>query len=353
SQRCGQDLAFQRHLTRLSSGEGDGPLPRWRPAQAAPLPDRRCRDRPHLPEPGSVREPERARERAHRAASPDALRHSAGRALPGFCPARGTQPSCCRDGGAGVRRHRRHGPPAGANPPLRHAEARRAGTGAGDATAIAAAGRTGGGDGHRGARRDRHPDPAHARARLLHRAGGARHGHGDAGRPARSGPRFRQGDRPGHAWRGAAWRAGDQSLSRRPAGGGGGCMTTFYQLLFSGFALGCVYALVALGFTVIYRSSQVINFAQGSLLALGAYMVSWFAIDKSLPFGLAVLAAIGVCVLVGVVFQRLVLRWVAGQPVFVIVMITIGLSIVIDASVSAKFGANPRLLGDPWSSSAV
>jgi len=130
-------------------------------------------------------------------------------------------------------------------------------------------------------------------------------------------------------------------------------MTTFYQLLFSGFALGCVYALVALGFTVIYRSSQVINFAQGSLLALGAYMVSWFAIDKSLPFGLAVLAAIGVCVLVGVVFQRLVLRWVAGQPVFVIVMITIGLSIVIDASVSAKFGANPRLLGDPWSSSAV
>ena len=54
-------------------------------------------------------------------------------------------------------------------------------------------------------------------------------------------------------------------------------MTAFLQLLFQGFALGCIYALVALGFTVVYRASKVINFAQGSLLLVGAYLVSVLA----------------------------------------------------------------------------
>ena len=68
-------------------------------------------------------------------------------------------------------------------------------------------------------------------------------------------------------------------------------MTAFVQLLFQGLALGCVYALVAVGFTVIYRASQVINFAQGSLLLVGAYVISVLATGLNLPFGLAVIAA--------------------------------------------------------------
>ena len=68
-------------------------------------------------------------------------------------------------------------------------------------------------------------------------------------------------------------------------------MTEFLQLLFQGVSLGSTYALVALGFVVVYRSSGVINFAQGAMLLLGAYAISWLAVDVGLAFGLAVLVA--------------------------------------------------------------
>ena len=130
-------------------------------------------------------------------------------------------------------------------------------------------------------------------------------------------------------------------------------MTAFVQLLFQGFALGCIYALVAVGFTVIYRASQVINFAQGSLLLVGAYLISVLATNLSLPFAVAVIVAVVLLSLGGVAFQLVVLRRVMGQPVFVLVMITIGLGIVIDSAIPAIFGSNARILGDPWGASAV
>jgi branched-chain amino acid transport system permease protein len=130
-------------------------------------------------------------------------------------------------------------------------------------------------------------------------------------------------------------------------------MTAFLQLLFQGFALGCIYALVALGFTVVYRASKVINFAQGSLLLVGAYLVSVLATGLNLPFALAVIAAIALLAVGAALFQMAVLSRMLGQPVFVLVMITIGLSIAIDAAIPAIFGGNARILGDPWGASAV
>jgi branched-chain amino acid transport system permease protein len=130
-------------------------------------------------------------------------------------------------------------------------------------------------------------------------------------------------------------------------------MTAFFQLLFQGLALGCVYALVALGFTVVYRASKVINFAQGSMSLVGAYLVSVLATSLNLPFALAVIAAIALLAAAGAAFQMTVLRRMLGQPVFVLVMITIGLSIVINSAIPAIFGGNARILGDPWGASAV
>jgi branched-chain amino acid transport system permease protein len=130
-------------------------------------------------------------------------------------------------------------------------------------------------------------------------------------------------------------------------------VSAFLQLLFQGLALGCVYALVALGFTVIFRASQVINFAQGSLVLVGAYLISLFATGLNLPFALAVIVAIALLAAGGVIFQFVVLQRVLGQPVFVLVMITIGLSIAINSAIPAIFGANSRILGDPWGASAV
>jgi branched-chain amino acid transport system permease protein len=132
-------------------------------------------------------------------------------------------------------------------------------------------------------------------------------------------------------------------------------MTTFLQLLFNGAALGCVYALIALGFTAIHRASNVINFAQGAFLLLGAYLVSSASIDHGLPFAVAVLFGLVSMVVIGIIFQVLVLRRVQGQPVFTVVMLTIGLNIILVAVVSALFGGNERSngVGDPWGDSAV
>jgi branched-chain amino acid transport system permease protein len=130
-------------------------------------------------------------------------------------------------------------------------------------------------------------------------------------------------------------------------------MTAGLQLLFQGFALGCIYALVALGFTVVYRASKVINFAQGSMLLVGAYLVSVLATGLGLPFGVAVIAAIVLLAAGGAVFQMTVLRRLLGQPVFGLVMVTIGLSIAINSTIAAIFGGNARILGDPWGASAV
>jgi branched-chain amino acid transport system permease protein len=129
-------------------------------------------------------------------------------------------------------------------------------------------------------------------------------------------------------------------------------MTEFPQLLFEGVSLGATYALVALGFVVIYRSSQVINFAQGAMLLLGAYLISWLAVDRGVPFSLAVLVAMAALAVFGATFHRVALWPVAGQPTFVPVMITIGASIAVAALVETIFGSGQRLLGDPWGSSS-
>lgn len=130
-------------------------------------------------------------------------------------------------------------------------------------------------------------------------------------------------------------------------------MTAFLQLLFAGFALGCVYSLIALGFTVIYRATQVINFAQGAMLLVGAYLTSWLAVDRGLPFFLSVLIAMAVLAAGGGLFQFGVLRRVKGQSLFARMMITIGLTVALTSAVTAIWGPNPRNLGDPWGASSV
>lgn len=128
-------------------------------------------------------------------------------------------------------------------------------------------------------------------------------------------------------------------------------MTTFLQLALSGLALGCIYALVALGFTIIYKASRVINFAQGELLLVGAYLISSFTLDWKLPFVLAVAGAVALTAGIGVLFERIILRRMVGRPAFSIVMITIGLDIVLRSLVTVRWGYDVRVVGDPWGSS--
>ena len=130
-------------------------------------------------------------------------------------------------------------------------------------------------------------------------------------------------------------------------------MTTFFQLLIAGLALGAIYALIALGFTVIYRSSNVINFSQGQLLALGAFLASWLALTDHVPFWLAFAIAAVATALVAFIFQAGVLRFAVGKPDFTIVMLTLGLAAILQSVVPTAFGPNPRSNGDPWGSSTA
>src|SRR5579872_6933524 len=117
-------------------------------------------------------------------------------------------------------------------------------------------------------------------------------------------------------------------------------MAYFIQLVFAGIAQGCIYALIGLGFTIIFKASEVINFAQGDLLLVGAYIVSSGVFEWHLPFLLALLLGVVVTVIIGLLFERIVLRHMIGRPVFSILMITIGLDIVLRTAVIMIWGSN-------------
>ena len=124
-------------------------------------------------------------------------------------------------------------------------------------------------------------------------------------------------------------------------------MSEFLQLCFAGLALGTRYALVALGFVIIYRATGVINFAQGGLLLIGAYLA--YAFNRTgMPFVFAVLLAIAVSAILGALTERIVLRKMVGQPVFAVVMVTIGLLFIADQVVTSIWGFDSLNLNDPW-----
>src|SRR5215203_62134 len=100
-------------------------------------------------------------------------------------------------------------------------------------------------------------------------------------------------------------------------------MTDFLQLAFAGLSLGSLYALVALGFVIIYSATGVINFAQGGLVLLGAYLTYNAHETWGLPFTVAVPLAMLLCAAIGAVAERTVLRFMVGQPVFAVIMVTI------------------------------
>lgn len=105
-------------------------------------------------------------------------------------------------------------------------------------------------------------------------------------------------------------------------------MSELMQFLLSGVTVGAVYALVALGFTIIYNASDVVNFAQGEFVMLGG-MITVFAHQAGLPLPLAACMAIAVTALIGVLLNKLAIEPARGAPVVSLIIITIGASIFI------------------------
>lgn len=125
-------------------------------------------------------------------------------------------------------------------------------------------------------------------------------------------------------------------------------MAYFLQIAFAGVALGCIYALIGMGFSIIFKASEVINFAQGEILLVGAYIVSSLVFDWHLNFILAVALGVVVTVIIGMLFERLVLRRMIGRPVFAILMITIGLDTILRTAVIVKSGPSPLSAPAPF-----
>lgn len=125
-------------------------------------------------------------------------------------------------------------------------------------------------------------------------------------------------------------------------------MTKLVELIVSGTVRGALYALVALGFVVIYKATGVINFAQGGLLLVGTYLTYNAHVTWGLPFWPAVALATALTALTGVAVERTVLRRMTGQPVFAVIMVTLGLLIVAQQVVPAIWGYDRLDLGDPW-----
>src|SRR5512139_2402080 len=107
-------------------------------------------------------------------------------------------------------------------------------------------------------------------------------------------------------------------------------MTFFFQLVVSGLSLGMMYALIAIGFVIIFKCSKAFNIAQGYFVMLGGYIGYTFLVPLHLPVWASIIAAIAVAVVMGLAIERLALRPLVGKPVLAVVMMTIALASILE-----------------------
>ena len=127
-------------------------------------------------------------------------------------------------------------------------------------------------------------------------------------------------------------------------------MITFLQATFEGLSLGAVYSLVAIGFVLIYKATDVLSFAQPALVVVGAGLISALAVDRGVPFWLAFFLGILITGFIGLLMERTFLRPMVGEPVFSVAILTIGIDILLRTILNNWIGLNPRYLGDPFQS---
>ena len=140
----------------------------------------------------------------------------------------------------------------------------------------------------------------------------------------------------------------------------------FFQTFMKSMGLGSTYALIALGFVLIFKATQTVNFAQGALAAAGALFLSFLAIDGNIPFtnisnplnslggpdwlrwGLNVIVALIFAAVVGLVIERVAIRPMIGEPLFSVAVITLGLEIMFRVFNNDAVEIEYREIGVPW-----
>ena len=106
-------------------------------------------------------------------------------------------------------------------------------------------------------------------------------------------------------------------------------MDIFLQMIVTGTATGGVYGLIALGFVLIFKATGILNLATGAFMTLGAYICLTVLGQFGAPFWVAFLCTLGFAILLGIVLERVILRPLIGEPIISVVMVTIGLSSIL------------------------
>ncbi len=128
-------------------------------------------------------------------------------------------------------------------------------------------------------------------------------------------------------------------------------MNDFLGYLVNGVSLGGIYALIALGFVVVFKATEVVNFAHGSLLVLGGYVIA--RLHGEVPFVVAVLAGCGVAAGAAIVVERLYTWRLRDSNVNALAILTIGIDIVLITELTRRFGPDILPTGDPWGNGSV
>lgn len=115
-----------------------------------------------------------------------------------------------------------------------------------------------------------------------------------------------------------------------------------------GVGQGSLYALLGLGFVIVYKTTRVVNFAQPVLMILGAYFTSALAVDRGLPFWVAVVLAVTATALLAALIERIAMRPMVGEPPFSAAMVTVGVFFVLQVIAADLIGVQQRQVGDPW-----
>ena len=124
-------------------------------------------------------------------------------------------------------------------------------------------------------------------------------------------------------------------------------------LLTNGVMIGLMYALIALGFVLIYKATDAINFAQGEFVMFAGFIAAGAAVFAHAPFWVAALLSVGGMVALGFALERVVLRPLIGQPIISVVMATIGLAAVLRGGAVLAFGAGTRNIAIPISDNPI
>lgn len=119
-------------------------------------------------------------------------------------------------------------------------------------------------------------------------------------------------------------------------------MTLFLQHMVTGILTGALYAIIALAFNVIYRGARLFNLAQGEMVAVSGFLVTWLVVTTRLPLPVALALAFACSIALGILIERLIFRPMVGQPIFAVVMITIGMMILIRGLILMVWGPEPR-----------